>query len=1093
MNDNVTARFERMTIPTYRPNPPLDLPMFFEKKPYQGATGRLYPLQFTDSLSERKEDLEYDVGVLENESIRVEVLPAVGGKLLRGFDKIGNYDFIYHNSVVKPAMIGLAGPWVSGGIEFNWPQHHRPTTFLPLESAIEEGADGETTIWLGEVEPFHRMKGMVGISVCPGRSFIKARVRIFNRTSFAHPFMWWANLAVPVNGDYQVVFPPDVEWVNDHDRRAVIGWPIAKGIYRTARPFDFDEGTDLSRYNSVKVPSSFMVSEGQSDMDFVSGYDHGKGAGIVAWADHRIAPGKKLFHWGVGEFGDMWCSNLTDSDGPYVELMTGAFTDNQPDFTWIQPYETKEFEQYWYPVREIGEVKNASRDAAVNLEPRKGGLFVGVHATGKFAGAAVTLEHAGIPVWSTRADLSPGKPFTATIPEGSGWLHDSLRLSVKGASGRELVSYVPPKRGTKTPIEPRTPVLRPGEMASVEELYINGLHLEQYRQHCYEPADYYREGLRRDPGDIRCNTAMARLELGNGKFRACVDYCDGAIARLVSRNGHPADVEAFYLKAIALRFLDDAAGAREALSKVVWQYAWRSAGYFELACIGCREGDLESALSDLDTSLAADSRNLVALTLKAAVLRRLGRISEAEALARATAETDLLDAGSRLELWLCTRDAGLAHGIHATFDTKAQNYFDPICVYIHAGFWDDAIEVLDFVPADHPMAGFYRAWLLSRSGREFRHAFGGIRKGICFPSRLEDIAVLAFAASEAPPDTRDAVESRYLLGCLYYDRFRYAEAVEQWEAAVALDPGHAHAWRNLAIARFDKLGDRRSARACMERAFALESGNPRLLYELQQLLKNGEVPNDERLALYMEHRELFRKRDDCYLDAMILLTAGQRCREAIEMAESRTFHIYEGGEGKLTSLHAWMHILRAFELEDGDRTAEALHHYRQATIIPKAYGEAKSHFAQEAHIHYFRALLLERTGAAAEAEAAFEEATVYKAAISDISLFRALALQRLGRFGEAQAVLAEMLAAAENTLANPDRYKYFGVGSPTPQPFEYDIGRVNRVDGNILKAFALFGLGRSGAASSSIAAARLENPNEFRIFAFDAVVRKLKG
>ena len=73
-----------------------------------------------------------------------------------------------------------------------------------------------------------------------------------------------------------------------------------------------------------------------------------------------IAPGKKMWHWGKGDFGDMWCSNLTDENGPYIELMTGVYTDNQPDFTWIAPYETKEFEQYWYPIRDIGDVKNAS-------------------------------------------------------------------------------------------------------------------------------------------------------------------------------------------------------------------------------------------------------------------------------------------------------------------------------------------------------------------------------------------------------------------------------------------------------------------------------------------------------------------------------------------------------------------------------------------------------------------------------------------------------------------------------------------------------------------------------------------------------------
>ena len=97
--------------------------------------------------------------------------------------------------------------------------------------------------------------------------------QVYNRTSQPQVFMWWANLAVPVNETYKTIFPPDVEWVNDHDRRCTMSWPIAKGVYHTARPFDYGDRTDISMYDAVKVPSSFLVSQVQSDMDFVAGYD----------------------------------------------------------------------------------------------------------------------------------------------------------------------------------------------------------------------------------------------------------------------------------------------------------------------------------------------------------------------------------------------------------------------------------------------------------------------------------------------------------------------------------------------------------------------------------------------------------------------------------------------------------------------------------------------------------------------------------------------------------------------------------------------------------------------------------------------------
>ena len=181
---SVQIKKHKQVIPTYIPRKANDLPMFFENKPYQGASGRLYPIAYSDGISDEKTDVEYDVVTLENEYIKTQVLPQIGGKLLRGYDKVGAHDFIYYNEVIKPALVGLAGAWISGGIEFNWPQHHRPTTFMPLEAVVEENPDGGKTLWVGEVEPFDRQKGMAGITLDAGRSYIKGQKAMWAGTQF---------------------------------------------------------------------------------------------------------------------------------------------------------------------------------------------------------------------------------------------------------------------------------------------------------------------------------------------------------------------------------------------------------------------------------------------------------------------------------------------------------------------------------------------------------------------------------------------------------------------------------------------------------------------------------------------------------------------------------------------------------------------------------------------------------------------------------------------------------------------------------------------------------------------------------------------
>lgn len=1067
----VSIKRKKQNIPTYVPKKAHELPMFFENKPYQGASGRVYPIPYCDGISDEKTDVEYDVYTLENEYVKTQVVPALGGKILRGLDKVGNYDFIYYNEVVKPALVGLAGPWISGGIEFNWPQHHRPTTFMPLEAVEEENPDGGKTVWTGEVEPFGRMKGMAGITVDKGRSYIKAKVRVYNRTAFPQVFMWWANLAVPVNDDYRTVFPPDCEWVNDHDRRAVLEWPIAKGVYKTARPYDFGKGTDLSHYSAVKVPSSYLISQGQSDMDFIAGYDTGINKGIATVANHHISPGKKMWHWGIGDFGDMWCSNLTDKNGPYIELMTGVYTDNQPDFTWIAPYETREFEQYWYPVREIGEIKNATIDAAVNVEKRKDGLYFGFNVTGVFNNCTVKVTDNGKEIYSEKTDMSPNKVYHKTLDTKISDIHN-IKVSLSDENGKELVSYAPYRRGQKQPIKVRKPVKRPKEYKTVEELYINGFHLEQYKQHNYKPEDYYLEGLRRDGGDIRCNTSMARLSLKNGKFEDCVKYCDKAIERLTDRNEHPADTEAFYLKGVALEYLGEYDKAYDILYRAAWNYPHRSAAMYELACIDCMREDYAIALEHLDESIGLNKGHTKAHNLKTAIARKIG-CECARQSATDGINDDKLDLFALIEY---SHFEDVSDKI-AQFAVKPENMLDVARDYMKAGIYEDAFYTLKLADNNSPLVNYYLAFI-TKDNSYIKKAEKA-EMGYCFPSNVEDIAVLKYA-SESGENTANA---DYYLGCLYYDRFRYNEAAECFEASIRKNPEHGRAWRNLSLYWFDKAHNEKKALCCMENALKYRPEDPRLLLEYEQLLKNTNASIEERLSVYDKYPELLKERDDCYLDKLTLLSQQGKYEEAINMAAVKHFHIYEGGEGKLTKQHAWMHVLYGNELAKAGDTEKAEQIYINGINMPKSYGEAKTFFNQEAHIYYYLSKLYtddKRT-------ATLEKAAEYKAAVSEISLFRALALKELGRNDEAKAVLDEMLNKAQSLIDNKDMRTYYGVGSPSPMPFELDIEKQNLLTGNTLKAFALYGLGKYCEAELCIRRAEELDSNDFAVYTYRQV------
>jgi Domain of unknown function (DUF5107) len=297
-SDMVACWSEPLRIDTYLPGQPNTLPAFLEQRVYQGSSGRVYPLPFHERISQTKAPHDWKAVHLENQWLRIVILPELGGRIHIGYDKAADYDFFYRNNVIKPALVGLAGPWISGGVEFNWPQHHRPATFLPTDVEIEREDDGSVTVWCSDHDPFDRMKGMHGIRMRPDSSVLEARVRLYNRTADTQTFLWWANVAVAVDDDYQAFFPADVRYVADHAKRAIATFPEVDGLYYgvdypAQKTPERPDGDRLDWYRNIPVPTSYMVTH--TTDHFFGGYDHGREAGFVHWAERHLAPGKKLW------------------------------------------------------------------------------------------------------------------------------------------------------------------------------------------------------------------------------------------------------------------------------------------------------------------------------------------------------------------------------------------------------------------------------------------------------------------------------------------------------------------------------------------------------------------------------------------------------------------------------------------------------------------------------------------------------------------------------------------------------------------------------------------------------------------------------
>ena len=1082
MNGPVKTWTQPVTIPTYAPMPPDKNPMFLDKRVYQGSSGRVYPLPFTDRISTERQERSWQAVHIENEFLRVMILPEIGGRIHVGLDKTNGYDFFYRQNVIKPALVGLAGPWISGGVEFNWPQHHRPATFMPAEVHIEEDADGSRTVWLSDHDPMGRLKGMHGVCLRPGRACLELKVRLYNRTPFVQAFLWWANAAVRVHERYQSFFPPDVHYVADHAKRAMSTFPLCEGVYygvdygkRAHEGVPADEraqqfvppGTyapnDLSWYANIPVPTSYMALGSQED--FFGGYDHQCQAGFVHVADHHIAPGKKQWTWGNHEFGYAWDRNLTDEDGPYIELMAGVYTDNQPDFSFLAPGETKTFQQYWYPIQRIGPAQKANTDAAVSLSLRERLARVGVCVTRAYERATIRLEPRSGKIAEWVRDLAPGKPLLEEVTVPVEAAEAGLALVLETCDGHELIRYAPlPQQECAAPAAASEP-LPAGQIESSEELYLTGLHLEQYRHTTWKPEDYWREALRRDPGDARSNNALGLWYLQRGEFAQAEEHFRKGIQRLTARNPNPRDGEPYYNLGLALRFRGKDREAYDAFYKATWNYAWRATAYYAIAELDTRRGNWSSALEHLKMSLGTNADHLNARNLAVVVMRRLGKTAEAERWLDETLALDGLDCWARY-----LKDQSLPRDNQMRIDVALD--------YARAGLDQEAIKILNTFDrkandGSTPMAlyalGYFQSRLGNRSQARESYAEAALAKpDYCFPNRLEEMILLEAAMEANPQDAR----APYYLGNLLYDRGRHREAIACWERASRLDPGFATVWRNLGIGYFNVLENAAEARRAFDQAFDADPRDARVLYERDQLSKRMGEPPESRLKGLERFAELVEQRDDLSVELASLYNLTGRYAKALAVMESRKFQPWEGGEGLALSQYVRSQLALGRRALDAQDCVTAVRCFNRALFTPDNLGEARHLLANRSDIYYWLGVALQSAGyevaarrfwtRAAANRGDFQQMAVQP--FSEMTYYSALALRRLGKSEEAEKRLRELLAHARNMMDQPVRMDYFATSLPAMLLFNDDLQKRNSVTSMFLEAQASLGLGEMAQA-----------------------------
>jgi tetratricopeptide (TPR) repeat protein len=1063
----VKAWQEPVTIPTYGIGDPDRNPMFLEKRVYQGSSGAVYPLAVIDRIDDQKCDQVWQAIYLENRYLKIMILPELGGRIHMALDKTNDYHFVYHNRVIKPALVGLAGPWISGGIEFNWPQHHRPNTYGPVDSVIEQHDDGSCTVWCHEIDRMYRTECRHGFTLHPESAYLQIDAKLFNRTTLPQTFLWWANPAISVDDNHQSIFPPDVSAVMDHGKRDVSSFPIATGTYYkvdyslgSEDAGDGRKGTDISRYRNIPVPTSYMAAK--SDYGFVGSYDHGRRAGLLHICDPNVSPGKKQWTWGNGEFGQAWDRHLTDEDGPYIELMCGVYTDNQPDFTWLMPGEQKSFTQYFMPYKGIGLIGNATIEAAVGLELGSDKVIVRSYTTAEHHDAEVRLSLGGELLGTSKFDASPTAHYECEFPVSTAIAMSELTVSVVDSAGRVLVSYTPPK--AKHPIPAAAKEIDvPEKLDSAEALFLAGQHIEQYRHATRQPMDYYNEGLVRDPGDARCNNAKGKLLARRGCIAESIPYFEKAIERITRHNPNAYDCEPLYNLGLSLRATGRWSDAFKAFGKAAWDPAWRVPASFEMARLAGRMGNRDDAIAMAQRCLDSEANHDQATHLLIVMMRGSDQCQQ------------------RIEQHLSVNpfcfgalfEQAKASGDFSTYDARSRDdentAIELALDYVALGDDCTAAEVLEHLlsrtDSTSSLARYHLADLYLKLGRDedasAERKLAQSAKALMFANKLEDIPVLE-AAMQVPGG--DAVAA-YHLGNLWYDRRQYDRAIDCWEESRRVDPTFPTVWRNLSLAYLNQRGDGEAAWASMKQAFDLNTCDARVLFELDQLaIRLCHAPT-ERLARLKQYPQLVDARDDLYLQWVTLLNLTDDHQAALDSLQKRQFHPWEGGEGKVPSqfVLALTQLARVAIAEGQFESARRQLH--QATVWPENLGEGKLIGTQENNIHYWLGCVAEELADNALAEEWFRKATAgpseptsamyYNDQPPDMVYYQGLAFAKLGDASEAKNRFQKLIDYGNEHINQNVTIDYFAVSLPDLKALGYlglgETEQANQIFSDILR------------------------------------------
>jgi len=970
------------------------------------------------------EPATYEAIFLENEYLKVTVVPEFGGRLFSVIDKTSGQSLFYRNDVLKPAGYNMKGSFPLFGIELTGPYDTHMITLNgePLWfNKVVRYPDGSAALVMGNIDPVYRMKVNFTVRLLPGLSAMELSVFCYNARDSRKPYMFWISGSMHGNRGTRFIYP--MSRTIGHTTSEVADWP-------------FYGGADYSWIRNNK----HMLGVFGIDIydNFQGAYDFDRDYGTFRFADRRVVQGMKTWTFGISRRAANLERAYTDNAGPYIEVQSGRHVWDG-HYEWLSPHKHEGWSEWWFPVSGIGGLTTTSRDLALNLEVqadpagKNSSLRVGLSANRRIPAAGVHVAAACGGLLSTRTDLAPGEPYNRKI---SGISADSsgltgMLVTVTDSSGKVLLSYrrpdTDPGRKEYTPFTRQLEKAQKTEDRMTAEELVLAAELKFKQMNQASALRFLHLALAKDDGLTQAHLPLGIYHYSQGRQDSAIAHLERVIER------DPYSDEAYYYLALSLFELGDTLKAERYLYYIPPISAYYDQREYLLGRLALLRGRPGSAAEHLGEAITANGSHLSARNLLALCRRLQGHKEQAREQLEKVEETDPTNRWAAAErFFLNGRQEEHRSELIRLLGAQSQEALELSLNYSRLYRWEEAAAILKLAGEHNgdpygtvPVYYYTLAYCLERAGRSSgaagylrraRNSAGNLDR---FPFRPESLAPLADAVVKDPYDT----VARFNLGCLLYHLGRFGQAIFQWERAVEAGPQNFESRRALGLAYAEQGYGVDRAAGQLEQAAAIDPNHLPTLNDLSDLYaRAGRF--EEQLA--MLGKALTRSPgDDNLVEGMITVNLIMgRYDWADSLIQAHKF-APRHRHYRLRDKYRFMRYGMGAEAFNSGDYEKALHQFNLALTPPVSMGVDDFEFQSAPRLHYYIARALEALGQSSRAAEAYRAGVVGWDRLSgdrdswnSENFHMVLSLEKLGLKEEARKMLAGMEAFARSQLNN---------------------------------------------------------------------------